>query len=112
MTFEMIDLTKQIQTGGGHSTAIQGARDIYVVQQADREYIEAVARDVIRKEIETLTAHAVDTFKARAEEFVRDFIARLARTKNHNISKLDDPRFQFALHDAEKEYGKSGSSEL
>jgi hypothetical protein len=108
---EMIELTKQTQATGNHSTAIQ-ATNVTIIQQADRRHIEAIAREVIRRELDTLTAKAASTFQARADELIRDFIETLSDARNFNIAKAEDPRFQFALRDAQREFGKSGSPQL
>jgi hypothetical protein len=107
----MIDLSKQTQTTGDHSTAVQ-ATNVTIIQQSDRTQIEAVARDVIRRELETLTAQAGATFQTRAETLVSGFIEKLSTSSTFDFRKVEDPRFQFALHEAQKGYGKDGSAQL
>jgi len=106
----MIDLNKQSQTTGDNSTAIQ-AQSVTIVQ-ADRTFIEGIAKDVIRRELDTLTKGALDEFKKRADNFVSGFIDRLAASKTFNKKKFEEPQFQFSLNDAQREYGKSGAADL
>jgi hypothetical protein len=107
----MIETNKQKQTTGDNSTAIQ-AQTVTIIQNVDRDYIEEVARDVLKRDFDTLTKSALVEFKNRTEDLVSTFIDNIAENKKFDIKKIEKPDFQFALRDAQIEYGKTGSAEL
>jgi hypothetical protein len=106
----MIELSRQSQVIGDRSTAVQ-AQNVTIVQ-ADRVLIERIAKEVIEREMSVLSARAYETFRNRAEALVQQFIDQLSVEGGFNRNRVEDPRFQVALLDAQKEYGKDGSSGL
>jgi hypothetical protein len=106
-----MDLSNQKQVTGDHSTAIQ-ATNVTVIHQADKEMMADIARSVVQRDMETLANKAFDSFKVRTETLTDTLITKLAENSDFKKEKFEDPRYQFALGDAQREYGKDGSPHL
>lgn len=71
--------------------------------------VKDICRDVIRQELGIVTKEAYDRLNRIIEDFQKRLIEKLAGLNDQNvINKFKEPRYQFVLHDAIKEYEEQG----
>jgi len=104
-------MNKQEQKSGDNSTNIQ-ANDIVVHQGLSYSEVKEVVLDVFRANFYELAGTAKDIARARAEEITENFLTKLQRENPAGLLKAEDPDFQSALFNVQKEHAKSGDKEL
>lgn len=93
--------------------AVQAVGDVHITQ-AGLSYSEVrdVALDVFRANFYQLTAPAMETARARAQEITEDFLKKLQLENPSGFGKGQDPDFQHALFTVQKEYARNGDKDL
>lgn len=107
----MIEKNKQKASNISNSNVQQANGNInnYGVSYND---VKEICRDVIRQEFQIVTKEAVDKLNKLIEEFQNQLIEKIAELKDQEvIGKFKEPRYQFVLHDAIKEYAQADNEE-
>ncbi|MDR0332638.1 MAG: hypothetical protein LBI15_04165 [Dysgonamonadaceae bacterium] len=76
------------------------------------EDAKQVALDIFKDNFLILSEQAANTALVRAEELVNEFILTLYDRYQNYIHKLQDPAIQYSLFNVQRDYAKSGDSEL
>lgn len=107
----MLEKNKQEASNINNSNVQQANGDInnYGVSYSD---VKEICRDVIRQEFQIVTKEAVDKLNKLIEEFQNRLIEKIAELNNQEvIEKFKEPRYQFMLHDAIKEYAQTDNED-
>lgn len=107
----MLEKNKQEASNISNSNVQQANGNInnYGVSYND---VRDICRDVIRQEFQIVTKEAVDKLNKLIEEFENRLIEKIAELKDQEvIAKFKEPRYQFVLHDAIKEYAQTDNEE-
>lgn len=104
-------MADQKQRVGRDSTNIQVGGDLVVGGVSVGE-ARQIAIDVMRAELNTLTAEARDTFEKRILEFADKMVAKISNASPKSLSTFREPATQLAIHSAQKQYGKTGDPDL
>ncbi len=99
------------QKTGNNSTSFQ-AQNIIINQGASEQEVREIALNVFKDNFIELSDIAKNTAKIRAEEITNDFVKKLQNENPEALNKAQDPDFQDALFNVQKEYAKSGDKEL
>lgn len=76
------------------------------------EEARQIALDVFQANFYKLSEEAALKATGRAEELVNEFLKMLFEQKENMLEKLKDPAVQYTLFNIQREYAKSGDSEL
>lgn len=107
----MFEMNKQEASNISNSSVQQAKGNIYNygVSYSD---VKDICRDVIRQEFQIVTQEAVDKLNKIIEEFQTRLIEKIAELNDQEvISKFKEPRYQFILHDAIKEYAQTDNED-
>ena len=107
----MLEKNKQEASNISNSNLQQANGNIYNLGFSYSD-VKEICRDVIRQEFQIVTKDAVDKLNKLIEEFQNRLIERIAEINNQEaIGKFKEPRYQFVLHDAIKEYAQTDNEE-
>lgn len=101
--------SKQIQKSGDSSVNIQ-AENITV--GTSYEEVKAIAQDIYAANFYKLSDIASETAKGRADEIVNQFLTELKEKNPEGLNIAQDPDFQYALFNVQKEYARTGDKDL
>lgn len=89
---------------------LQSQGDIYV----GITYSEArqIARDVFEANFYKLSKTALEVARQRADELISTYLEKLAKRNPEALGSTQDPDMQYALFTAQKEYARTGDSDL
>ncbi len=99
------------QKTGNNSTSYQ-AQNIVINQGPSEQQVREIALNVFKDNFIELSDIAKNTARSRAEEITNDFVIKLQKENPDALNKAQDPDFQDALFNVQKEYAKSGDKEL
>jgi hypothetical protein len=94
------------------STAMQAGRDINVVNGLSYEDVRTLALDVFKANFLELAGIAQDVALARAEKLVEEYLHKLQIEHPDGIRQSNDPDFQYSLYVAQRDFARSGDSNL
>lgn len=102
--------TQEVESG---ATAIQAGGDV-IVKNIGLTYSEVreVVLDVFRANFFELSGKANEIARSRAEEITENFLSKLQRDNPSGLLKAEDPDFQSALFNVQKEHAKNGDKDL
>jgi len=104
---------EQSQVVGAGALAVQSAGDVSIVQNGlSYQEVRAVALDVYKSNFYELAGEAKDIARARAEEVTDKFLAKLEVEHPGGMKNAHDPDFQYALYTVQKEYARTGDTDL
>jgi hypothetical protein len=103
---------EQNQNSGDSSTNLQG-ENITIINQGI-SYIDAkeIALDVFKSNFLQLSQTAAQTARERAEEITNHFLEEVQPRHPDKLGLMNNPAMLSALYSAQKEYAKSGDSEI
>ncbi len=107
----MLEKNKQEASNVSNSIIQQANGDInnFGVSYND---VKEICRDVIRQEFQIVTNEAVDKLNRLIEEFQNRLIEKIMGLKDQKvIGRFKEPRYQFVLHDAIKEYAQTDNED-
>ena len=109
----MTDNQKQTQKAEENAIAVMAGNDVNIHHHG-MTYADArdIARDVYRADFAHLTAHAVETAKARTEKIIDDFLRKLEAQNPAGVQQASDPDFQIALYGIQRDYARTGDDDL
>lgn len=107
----MINDQIQKQQGGDHSTNVQG-QSVVINQGLSYSDAREIALDVYRSNFLQLSQNAAEVARSRAEELTDDFLKTLKEQNSEALIEMEQPSMQAALYEAQKQYAKSGDSDL
>lgn len=99
------------QKTGNNSTSFQ-AQTIHIHQGVSETEAREIALNVFNNNFTELSSLAMNTARDRAEEITNDFVKKLQKENPGGLNKAQEPDFQDALFNVQKEYSKSGDKEL
>jgi hypothetical protein len=102
----------QKQTVGDHSTVVQGGGDVVIHMGLTMADARNIALDVAKATFYELSGQARDTMSERVEEITDKVISKIAAVFPEGLNKAKDPDFQFSLLTVQKEYGRTGDTDL
>ncbi len=102
----------QKQQAGTGAVAFQAGGDVTVSIGMTYSQVREVALDVYRSNLQQLAGEARETARVRVEEITDQFLLRLREEFPDGLSKAQDPDFQHALYTVQKQYARSGNSDL
>lgn len=96
------------------SIALQSDGDIKMTINNGLTYseIREIALDVFRSNFYELAGLAKETARIRAEEITEEFLQKLQKENPNGLIKSQDPDFQYALFEVQREYAKHGDKDL
>lgn len=107
----MLNDQVQKQTAGDQSTNLQGG-SIVINQGISYADAKEIALDVYKANFLTLAQGAASMAVQRAEKLTDDFLSRLQEEAPDTMGSMRDPSMQMAIFSAQREYAKTGDSEL
>lgn len=107
----MLNDKVQKQTAGDQSTNLQGG-SIVIHQGISYADAKEIALDVYKANFLTLAQDAASMAVQRAEKLTDDFLSRLQEEVPDTMESMRDPSMQMAIFNAQREYAKTGDSEL
>lgn len=99
------------QTGGDSSTNLQG-QSIIIHQGISYSDAKEIALDVYKANFLQLSEDAADLARKRAEELTDHFLSRLKAENVAAIEQMSSPGMQVAMYEAQKQYAKTGDTDL
>ncbi|WP_425668761.1 LPO_1073/Vpar_1526 family protein [Vibrio owensii] len=107
----MINDQIQNQQGGDHSTNVQG-QSVVINQGLSYSDARDIAMDVYKSNFLQLSQNAAEVARNRAEELTDDFLRTLREQNAGALIEMEQPAMQAALYEAQKQYAKSGDTDL
>ncbi|HPQ44922.1 MAG TPA: hypothetical protein PKZ42_11930 [Syntrophales bacterium] len=107
----MLNDKVQKQSAGDQSTNLQGG-SIVINQGISYADAKEIALDVYKANFLTLAQDAASLAVQRAEKLTDDFLSRLQEEAPDKMGTMRDPSMQMAIFSAQREYAKTGDSEL
>ena len=97
----------------GGSTAIQAAGDVNLtIEGVSCAEARQIALDVFHANFYNLSNIAKDIARGRAEEITEAFLSKLQKEHPAGLEQANDPDFQYALFNVQKEYARNGDKDL
>lgn len=109
----MLERNKQEISDIKDSNILQAERDINIMLVGDNTLKDIIYK-VVRAELNIVTKEAYEKFNHMIEEFRSRLLEEIAKMGNQEevFNKFKEPKYQFILHDAVKEYAQSKSNTL
>jgi hypothetical protein len=108
----MLDKPQSQDVGAG-GAAIQAGGNVTVITGGlSYSDIRAVALEVFQTNFQKLALDAATVARGRAEEITDKFLTQLQQESPRSLHQANDPAFQSALLDVQREYAKCGDREL
>lgn len=106
----MADEIEQTQKVAANATAVQAGRDVHM----GLSYSDAreIARDVFKAGFLELRGEAAAVAQARADEIIEKFLDELQRKNPDGVEQAADVDFQHALFGMQRDYARSGDTDL
>lgn len=104
-------MNKQVQKGGKESTNIQ-AENINVTNGITYTEAKSIALEVFHANFIDMSEKSASLAKKRAEEITEEFLTKLYEQNENGVHNAEDPDFQHSLFTVQKEYARTGDSEL
>ena len=105
-------MSKQNQRGGDNSTNFQAEQIIVVQQGPSLAEVRQVAIEVFKENFLQGKGKARETAEQRGEEITEKFLGELQKQNPEGLSKAEDPDFQDAMFNVQKEYARTGDKDL
>lgn len=99
------------QEGGDKSTNLQG-QNVNIYNGISYSDAKEIFNDLFKTNFLQLKLEAADVAQQRAEEITGKFLENLNSKSPESIEEFKEPAMQDALFTAQKEYAKSGDSDL
>ena len=95
------------------STAIQAGGNVTVINSGlTYNEVRDITLNVFKANFYELAKEAKEIAQSRAEEITEKFLLKLQEKHPIGFRKSNDPDFQYALFEVQKEYAKTGDKEL
>lgn len=107
----MTKKTNQKSKSGDNSTTFQ-AETVNINQGLNYSEVKDIALDVFNSNFLQLSKEALNTAVQRVEEITNNFIERLKKDKPDSLESVNDPGFQSALYEVQKNYAKTGDKDM
>jgi len=104
-------MNPMIQKAGDDSTNIQ-ADKVTINHGLSYVDVKQIVLDLFHANFLEMSKEAAQVAKERAEEITDAFLAALKKNNPEGLNCAQDPDFQFALFEVQKEYAKTGDKEL
>jgi len=107
----IVNKNNQEQRSGNSSTNVQAGGNVTIMGVTYNE-ARQIADDLFKANFLTLQGEARNIAQQRAEELINEFLTALQTEKTVNIDVVKDPDMQHALFTAQRDYARSGSTDL
>lgn len=106
-----MDLSNKSQKSGDNSINLQ-AESLTINAGLSIGHVKEIALEVFENNFHKLSGAAREIAGQRAQEITDQFLTELSQKNPEGLKTAEDPDFQYALFQAQKEYAKCGEKEL